>query len=146
MDTNPSLQRNLGQFHRRMASVHLNLDHFYTADKHFDTALAVMMPLYNGGYKPYVEDDVARNYLGKAIIYRSSDDYDNPAKAKQMLEACIETCQKADKPDEMADIETFAVSMMIKLIDDNPQAGNDMEISKYRKLQTELEKILEKQR
>ncbi len=146
MDTNPSLKRNLGQFHRRMASVHLNLNHFYTADKHFDTALAIMLPLCNAGYKPYVEDDVARNYLGKAIIYRSSDDYDNPTKAKQMLEACIETCQKSDNPDQMADIELFAVSMMIKLMDDNPQSGNDMGIGKYRKLQTELEKKLEKQR
>lgn len=146
MDTNPSLQRNLGQFHRRMASVHLNLDHYYSADKHFDTALAVMMPLYNGGYKPYVEDDVARNYLGKAIIVRSSDDYDNPAKAKQMLEACIETCQKADNHEQMADIEIFAVTMMLKLLDDSPQSGNDAEISKYRKLQTELEKKLEKQK
>ena len=146
MDTNPSLKRNLGYYHRRLANVHLNLNHYYSADKHFDTALAVMLPLYNGGHKEYAEEEVARDYLGKAIIYRSNEDYEDFSKAKELLTACIETCQKAADPDEMLNIQYYAVSMLLDILEDPTQHASETDIKNYRKQKAELEKKLEKQK
>ncbi|MBQ6727091.1 MAG: tetratricopeptide repeat protein [Bacteroidales bacterium] len=145
MDTNPSLKRNLGYYHRRLANVHLNLNHYYSADKHFDTALAVMLPLYNGEFKEYTEEEVARDYLGKAIIYRSNEDYEDFSKAKEMLTACIKTCQKATDPDELLNIQYYAVSMLLDILEDPTQHASETDIKNYRKQKAELEKKLEKQ-
>lgn len=145
MDTNPSLKRNLGYYHRRLANVHLNLNHYYSADKHFDTALAVMLPLYNGEFKEYTEEEVARDYLGKAIIYRSNEDYEDFSKAKELLTACIETCQKATDPDELLNIQYYAVSMLLDILEDPTQHASETDIKNYRKQKAELEKKLEKQ-
>ena len=145
MDTNPSLKRNLGYYHRRLANVHLNLNHYYSADKHFDTALAVMLPLYNGEFKEYTEEEVARDYLGKAIIYRSNEDYEDFSKAKELLTACIETCQKATDPDELLNIQYYAVSMLLDILEDPTQHASETDIKNYHKQKAELEKKLEKQ-
>ena len=144
MDTNPSLKRNLGYYHRRLANVHLNLNHYYSADKHFDTALAVMLPLYNGGYKEFVEEEVVRDYLGKAIIYRSNEDYEDFSKAKELLTACIETCQKAADTDELINLQYYAVSMLLDILEDPTQHASETDIKNYRKQKAELEKKLEK--
>ena len=62
-----------------------------------------------------------------------------------MLTACIETCQKATDPDELLNIQYYAVSMLLDILEDPTQHASETDIKNYRKQKAELEKKLEKQ-
>ena len=144
MDTNASLKRNLGYYHRRMGVVYINMDRAYSANKQFDSSLAVLTPLYQGAQKEYVEEDIALDYISKGLIYKSDNNLQDFAKAKEYLLKCMEVCRNATDPDDMLTIYRNATALMIDLLEDPSQPTNEAELKKYRKLKVELEKKLEK--
>lgn len=143
MDTNPSLKRNRGYYHRRMGVVCYSMNRIYTANKHFDTSLAVLTPLYQNGYKEYVEEDIALNYIAKALVYKMDEDMYDIAKSKENLLKCMEICQNASDPDEMTSIYFNATSLMVDILEDPSHPGNADELKKYRKQKADLQKKMD---
>ena len=143
MDTNPSLKRNRGYYHRRMGVVCYSMNRIYTANKHFDTSLAVLTPLYQNGYKEYVEEDIALNYIAKALVYKMDEDMYDLDKAKDYLLKCMEICQNASDPDDMTPVYFNATSVMVDILEDPSHPGNADELKKYRKLKADLQKKME---
>ncbi|MBR4199072.1 MAG: hypothetical protein IKQ94_09890 [Bacteroidales bacterium] len=143
MDTNPSLKRNRGYYHRRMGVVCYSMNRIYTANKHFDTSLAVLTPLYQNGYKEYVEEDIALNYIAKALVYKMDEDMYDIAKAKDYLLKCMEICQNASDPDDMTPVYFNATSVMVDILEDPSHPGNADELKKYRKLKADLQKKMD---
>ena len=144
MDTNPSLKRNLGYYYRRLGVVYINMNRAYSANKQFDSSLAVLMPLYQSQYKEYVEENVALCHISKALIYKNDDNMQDYAKAKEHLLKCMDICRNAVDPDDLLTVYRNATALMVDLLDDPSQTGNADELKKYRKQKAELEKKLEK--
>lgn len=143
-DTSDALRINLGTQHKLMGLLYLNMDYGYMASTHYDTALTILLPFYKSEKKEYVEKDIAICYLHKAFIEYEYNEDGEEETIKQLLNECMDVCEKAVNPKNLMIIRYRAVSLMLNVLESPLFMKNEAEIKKYRSLKADLEKQLSK--
>ena len=67
------------------------------------------------------------------------DDRDEKS-ARENLDKCLEICENAVDPDELAGLYYYAVNLKLEMLADPFATKDDAAIKKYRKIKTALEK------
>ena len=142
IDTNIQLRRTLAYHHRLLGAFYTQIDWPQMALSQFDSCLEIMLPMYRDGDRAETEEDIARSYFSSATVYYYMLDDRDEKSAKENLDKCLEICENAVDPDNMAGLYYYAVSMKLEMLADPFATKDEAAIKKYRKIKTALEKKL----
>lgn len=142
IDTNIQLRRTLAYHHRLLGAFYTQIDWPQMALSQFDSCLEIMLPMYRDGDRAETEEDIARSYFSSATVYYYMLDDRDEKSAKENLDKCLEICENAVDPDNLAGLYYYAVSMKLEMLADPFATKDEAAIKKYRKIKTALEKKL----
>ena len=140
MDTTPALRRNLAYHHRQLGVVYMNMEWHQMALDQFDSSIAILLPMWQGGDRAETEEDIARCYLNSAVIYYYQLDERDEKAAKENIDKCLAICENAVSRSNLLDTYYYAVEMKLEMLADPFATKDEAALKKYRKLKASLEK------